>query len=235
MIYLRPANERGNANFGWLNSKHSFSFGSYYDPRHMGFSTLRVINDDSVIGGAGFDTHGHRNMEIISYVLAGAIEHRDSLNNRYVIPAGDVQVMSAGTGITHSEYNHSSDQVLKFLQIWILPNRQNVQPRYEQMSINQLGEVTPLVSEDGAGGTLKIHANARISRIELGADKKLSLSLDGRAGYLHVISGNALLAEHSLSAGDAVGLVEEPVEIQSGSSGLIGLWFDLPAPDFAGS
>jgi redox-sensitive bicupin YhaK (pirin superfamily) len=234
MIYFRPAHERGNANFGWLNSKHSFSFGSYYDPRHMGFSTLRVINDDSVIGGAGFDTHGHRNMEIISYVLEGAIEHRDSLNNRYVIPAGDVQVMSAGTGITHSEYNHLPDQTLKFLQIWIMPNRQNVQPRYEQMSINQLGDLTPLVSENGEGGTLKIHADARISRIELAADKTLSLALEGRAGYLHVIEGGASLAGHSLNAGDGIGVVDEPVEIQASSSGLIGLWFDLPVPDVAG-
>jgi redox-sensitive bicupin YhaK (pirin superfamily) len=137
MIILRPANERGTANFGWLDSKHSFSFGRYYDPEHMGFSALRVINDDSVAPGAGFATHGHRDMEIISYVLQGSIAHKDSEGNVEVLPAGEFQLMSAGSGITHSEYNASQTDPLKFLQIWIQPNTLGSSPGYQQKNFGQ--------------------------------------------------------------------------------------------------
>ena len=157
MIYHRPSYERGSANFGWLDSKHSFSFGNYYDPEHMGVSALRVINDDTVTPGAGFGKHGHRDMEIISYVLDGAIEHKDSQGNQFVVKAGEVQRMSAGTGITHSEFNHSEDDALRFLQIWIIPNEMGIEPEYEQKLIEQNGKMTPLASPDGVDGSLTIH------------------------------------------------------------------------------
>lgn len=132
MLELRPSAQRGNANFGWLQSQHSFSFGSYYDPEQLGFSDLLVINEDQVKPGKGFDTHGHRDMEIFSYVLEGALEHRDSMGTGSVIRPGDVQMMSAGSGIRHSEYNHSREELVHFLQIWIVPNRKGVEPRYQQ-------------------------------------------------------------------------------------------------------
>ena len=146
MNYIRKSDSRGKVNFGWLNSKHSFSFGSYYDPQHMGWSVLRVINDDQVSAAAGFDTHGHRDMEIISYVLEGAIEHKDSMGNQFVLPAGEVQRMSAGSGITHSEYNHSKTDSLRFLQIWIQPKQLGILPSYQQAKIPQDLAMTALVT-----------------------------------------------------------------------------------------
>ncbi|KZZ46584.1 pirin, partial [Thalassolituus sp. HI0120] len=162
-------------NFGWLNSQHSFSFGHYYDPKHMGFSALRVINDDSVAPGAGFDTHGHRDMEIISYVLEGAIEHKDSMGHSYIVPAGDVQRMSAGTGVTHSEFNHSKQHNLRFLQIWIQPNKLGITPGYQQQKIEQRGKLTPLVTPDGSDGSLSIQQDVSLYRVALNRGESLQL------------------------------------------------------------
>ncbi|QFT56323.1 pirin family protein [Microbulbifer sp. THAF38] len=230
MYYFRPSQERGQARFGWLNSKHTFSFGHYYDPKHMGFSALRVINDDTVMPGAGFDTHGHRDMEIISYILQGAIEHKDSEGNRYVVPAGEIQRMSAGTGITHSEYNHSKSDQLKFLQIWIEPNRRGVQPSYEQKSITQHGKLTALVTPGGRDNTLSIHQDASLYRLQLNTGETITLDALERPGYLHVIDGEASVNDKSiLASGDGLGLFKEEIQLQAARDGITALWFDLPA------
>ena len=230
MDYFRPADSRGRASFGWLESQHSFSFGHYYDPRHMGLSVLRVINDDTVIGGAGFDTHGHRDMEIISYVLEGSIEHKDSMGNRFVVPAGEVQRMSAGTGIMHSEYNGSRQDTLKFLQIWILPDRKGLAPDYEQARIAQTDTLTPLVTPDGRAGSLSINQDAFMYRLRLTPGEGHELTLGERVGYLHVVSGSALSGEQRLAAGDGVGLItSKSLSLTALDEPFEALWFDLPA------
>ena len=228
MIYHRPSHERGTANFGWLDSKHSFSFGNYYDPEHMGVSALRVINDDTVTAGAGFGKHGHRDMEIISYVLDGAIEHKDSEGNQFVVNAGEVQRMSAGKGITHSEFNHSQDDALRFLQIWIIPNKMGIEPEYEQKLIEQNGKITPLASPDGVDGSLTIHQDATMYRISLGAGEGISLNTDKRPGYLHVIEGSASANEIEVNQGDGLGVYQETLQLNANENGLTALWFDLP-------
>jgi len=239
MIYHRPAAERGNANFGWLDSHHSFSFGHYYDSQHMGWSVLRVINDDTVDPGAGFGTHGHRDMEIISYVLEGALHHRDSTGRESVLRAGEVQRMTAGSGIRHSEFNHSSSEPVHFLQIWILPNQRNLEPGYEQQAIErqdtaQQGKLTPLVSPDCRGGSLKIHQDMVLSRLQLKADENVELPTSSRAGYLHLISGkmNALIPDHGtivLSKADGLGINGEAGLALKATADSVALWFDLPA------
>ncbi|MCW8090232.1 pirin family protein [Alteromonas sp. ASW11-130] len=228
MIYFRRATERGTANFGWLQSRHSFSFGHYYDPQHMGFSVLRVINDDVVKGGAGFDTHGHKDMEIISYVLKGAIEHKDSEGNAYVVPAGDVQRMSAGTGILHSEFNHSKHDEVRFLQIWIVPNKQGITPSYEQKTVCQTEKLTPLVTADGRKNSLTMQQNASLYRLVLNEGDVISLSAESQWGYLHIIDGETQVGEHNLCAGDAIGVTEGTLDIQAATQ-LTALWFELPA------
>jgi redox-sensitive bicupin YhaK (pirin superfamily) len=227
MYYFRYGNERGCANFGWLNSKHSFSFGHYYDPKHMGFSALRVINDDTVQAGAGFDTHGHRDMEIISYVLEGAIEHKDSMGKQYVVPAGDIQRMSAGTGVTHSEFNHSKSEPLHFLQIWIQPNKKGFAPSYEQKTVVQNGPLTPLITPDGRDGSLSMQQDASIYRLQLKAGEELELDTQKHPGYLHVISGSVDVNHNAFKAGDALGASKEILNI-SAMTNLTALWFDLP-------
>ena len=229
MFYTRPAQQRGRANFGWLDSQHSFSFGHYYDPKHMGFSVLRVINDDKVTGGAGFDTHGHRDMEIISYILEGAIEHEDSMGNRFVVPAGEVQRMSAGSGITHSEYNHSKTDNLRFLQIWIQPNKQGIKPGYEQKQIEQNGAITPLVTQDGRNGSLSMHQDAAIYRIQLNEGESVELDTSKRMGYLHVIEGDLTVNDQApLKDGDALGAYQEALTVRAIGKPATALWFDLP-------
>lgn len=227
MYYFRYENERGRANFGWLDSKHSFSFGHYYDPKHMGLSALRVINDDTVKPGAGFETHGHRDMEIISYVLEGSIEHKDSMGKQYVVPAGDVQRMSAGTGVTHSEFNHSKNKPLRFLQIWVQPNKKGISPSYEQKTIVQKGPLTPLVTPDGRDDTLSMQQDASLYRLQLEAGEKLKLDTLQRPGYLHIISGAADVNNNALKSGDALGASQEKLNI-SAINNLTALWFDLP-------
>jgi len=229
MDYFRAADSRGRANFGWLDSRHTFSFGHYYDPKHMGISALRVINDDQVRGGAGFDTHGHRDMEIISYVLEGALQHKDSTGNQFVIPAGDVQLMSAGRGIRHSEYNASRTDNVHFLQIWIQPNVHGVEPGYQQATIEQDGPLTPLVTPDGRNGTLSIHQDAVLSRLELKAGESIDLQVGTRSGYLHLLKGQALVGEQPMQPGDGVGLVQSTGMQVTALEDIQALWFDLPA------
>jgi redox-sensitive bicupin YhaK (pirin superfamily) len=234
MHYIRKASDRGHANFGWLDSYHSFSFGQYYDPKHMGFSSLCVINDDTVDGGNGFGAHSHDNMEIISYVTKGNIIHKDSMGNHFTIPAGDVQRMSAGTGITHSEFNVSDVDDLKFLQIWIQPNQRNVKPSYEQATVTQESALTLLVSPEGAGDSLSIHADVSIYRLELkgGDDIHLqSLTQDGEARkkYLHIIEGALELDGDVFKPGDGIGIDQaEDIHILA-KQDLVALWFDLPS------
>jgi redox-sensitive bicupin YhaK (pirin superfamily) len=233
MFYYRAADQRGKANFGWLDSRHSFSFGSYYDANHMGVSALRVINDDHVTPGAGFEKHGHRDMEIISYILEGSIEHKDSMGNHFVIPAGEVQIMSAGTGVTHSEFNGSQTEDLKFLQIWISPNKKGIQPSYEQMPIVQTSALTPLVTPDGRDGSLRIQQDASLYRLQLQEGEGYELNVGAQAakhevGYLHVISGSATGDQYTLKPGDGLGMVKEKLSVTAGPEGLIALWFDLP-------
>ncbi len=227
MFYFRPASERGISRFSWLKTHHSFSFGHYYNPDHLGFSALKVINDDKVAPGAGFEQHGHRNMEIISYILEGAIEHKDTLGNHFVVPAGDVQRMTAGTGIMHSEFNHSTSEPLRFLQIWITPNEQNLPPGYEQKSIDQTSPLTPIVTPSGREGSLSIHQDASIYRLQLEADEYWHLASIERPTYLHVIDGSAGSSEYELEKGDGLGLCNESLMIKAKGQGLVALWFDL--------
>lgn len=234
MFYYRAAESRGKANFGWLNSQHTFSFGEYYDGDHMGISTLRVINDDVVAPGAGFGNHGHRDMEIISYILEGSIEHKDSMGNQFTVPAGEVQRMSAGTGIMHSEFNASKTEQLKFLQIWITPNVTGIKPSYEQMPIVQSSTMTALVTPDGRDGSLSMHQDASIHRLKLKAGESYDLITPTeneaeRIGYLHVIEGNSVNVGQGLKAGDGLGIIKDQLSITAGNDGLVALWFDLPA------
>ncbi len=229
MNYLRKANERGHANHGWLNSYHSFSFASYYDPKHMGVSALRVINDDTVAAGEGFGAHGHEDMEIISYVLQGSIEHRDSMGHVSVLKAGEVQRMSAGTGVRHSEYNPSATEPLHFLQIWILPKKKSVKPSYEQKRIEQTSTLTPLVTPDGTNGSLTMNQDAGIYRLELKAAQEFSLKRNDRSGYLHILSGSAQIGESLVAKGDGIGLTSAPeLNLTANAEGLQALWFELP-------
>ena len=228
MTYIRKSESRGKANFGWLQSKHSFSFGNYYDKSHMGVSVLRVINDDMVMPGKGFGDHGHRDMEIISYVLEGALKHEDSSGNKYVVPAGDVQRMSAGRGVMHSEFNASTQEKVKFLQIWIQPNVLGIEPSYEQKAITQKGPLTPLVNPKGENGALSINQDASLSRLILKKNKRFTVNTENRVGYLHIIKGQLLAGDHKLSAGDGFSVEpEQAVELVADST-IEALWFDLP-------
>lgn len=231
MISVRQAQERGRANFGWLDSKHTFSFGSYYDPQHMGFSALRVINDDKVIPGAGFDTHGHRDMEIISYVLSGSIAHKDSEGNVQTLPAGEFQLMSAGKGIYHSEFNASKTEELRFLQIWIEPNSVGGQPGYQQKDFGRDPGLTLIATPDGREGTLQIKQDATLSQLVLGPSESLSLAVkNGRKVYVHQISGTLTLDGITLQPGDGAKVVDQ-TKLELGNLGggdVTALVFDLP-------
>ncbi|QWE15167.1 pirin family protein [Polynucleobacter sp. AP-Sving-400A-A2] len=208
MLTLRKAQDRGYADHGWLKSFHSFSFAGYHDPRFMGWGNLRVINEDKVAAGMGFGKHGHRNMEIISYVLSGQLAHEDSMGNIKGIPPGDVQRMSAGTGVTHSEFNHAKDQTTHFLQIWIEPNVMEIPPSYEQKSIPPSAKQNKLcliASPDGSGNAIKIHADARIyvGLFDGHHSQKLDLDLQRKA-YVHLIRGSLHVNDILLSSGDAL-------------------------------
>ncbi|NII09732.1 pirin family protein [Oleiagrimonas sp. C23AA] len=232
MLTLRHHQARGHADHGWLDSWHSFSFASYRDPEHMGFGALRVINEDRVQPGKGFATHSHQNMEIISYVLEGELAHRDSMGNSSTIRPGDVQRMSAGSGVTHSEYNPSQTQLSHFLQIWILPAEQEVAPSYEQTHVvaaDKRDQLRLLVSGDGAEGSLRIHQDARLyaGLLDGAADTRLPLA-SGRLGYVHVARGRAKVNDQWLDTGDALKLTDEPaVTIEAGEQAEV-LVFDLP-------
>jgi quercetin 2,3-dioxygenase len=213
MIFHRKASERGHADFGWLDSHHSFSFGQYYDPSHMGFGALRVINDDRVAGGGGFDTHGHKDMEILSYVLEGGLAHRDSLGSGSVIRPGDVQLMSAGTGVRHSEFNASQHDPVHFLQIWIIPEKQGLEPSYAEQHFPEAqrrNRLRLIASADGRDGSLKIRQDAAIHASVLEAGASLSHSLKpGRRYWLQVAAGALAVNGHALVEGDGLALVKE--------------------------
>jgi redox-sensitive bicupin YhaK (pirin superfamily) len=206
MITLRPSYERGHTKLSWLDSAHTFSFNNYYDPRHMGFRQLRVINDDRVKPGAGFGTHSHRDMEIITYVLEGALEHRDSTGNGSVIRPGDVQRMSAGTGISHSEYNHSHTAPVHFLQIWISPERQGIEPGYEQRSYTAeelRGQWRLIAARDGREGAVTIHQDVDVLVARLEPGERVTYRLQaGRHAWVQVASGGVTLNGVALKVGD---------------------------------
>jgi len=211
-IQLRPAGERGVAEFGWLSSRHSFSFGSYYDPRYMGFRSLRVINDDRVAPGQGFGTHPHRDMEIISIVVEGALQHRDSMGNGSVIRPGDVQRMTAGTGVTHSEFNPSPSDEVRFLQIWIEPEAANLEPSYEQRAFDVEGDRNRWVlvaSRDGRDGSLTVHQNVELFRAVVDRDTTLELpAAAGRHLWIQVVSGTVEIGGRTLTEGDGAAASE---------------------------
>lgn len=213
MIKLRKATERGHADHGWLDSHHTFSFADYYDAAHMGFRALRVINEDRVAPGKGFGSHSHRDMEIISYVLEGALEHKDSMGTGEVIRPGDVQRMSAGTGVTHSEFNASKRDPVHFLQIWIMPDQRGIAPSYEQKTFTEadkLGRLRLVASPDGRDGSVTIHANATLSAGLFGKGQTVEQPLaPGRHAWVHVVRGTARINGIEASAGDAVALSEE--------------------------
>jgi redox-sensitive bicupin YhaK (pirin superfamily) len=231
MLTVRPSEARGRANFGWLDSRHSFSFGQYFDPAHMGFRDLRVINEDRVSPEGGFPPHSHRDMEIISYVLEGALEHKDSLGNGAAIRPGEVQRMSAGSGITHSEYNPSKDAPVHFLQIWILPESKNVAPGYEQRSYSSAerqGRLKLVGSRDGREGSVTIHQDVALYAGLLGKGDRVKHALaPGRHAWLQLVRGAVSANGQSLRAGDGAGISEESkVEIVADEPAEI-LLFDL--------
>ena len=232
MIEIRKADDRGIANFGWLDSRHSFSFGSYYDPRHTGFGPLLVINDDRVQPARGFGTHGHRDMEIISYVLEGELAHKDSMGNGSVLRYGDVQRMSAGTGVMHSEFNNSPSQQVHFLQIWIEPSVQGIAPGYEEKHFDvasKRGRLRLVASPDGSEGSVTIHQDARMYASLLNGDDTVSHPLAaGRRAYLHLIRGTLEVNGTRLQAGDAAKLEGEASVQVSKAEAAEFLLFDLP-------
>ncbi|HEX4524281.1 MAG TPA: pirin family protein [Casimicrobiaceae bacterium] len=233
MITVRHANERGVANFGWLDSRHTFSFGEYYDRAQMGYGPLRVINEDRVSPGQGFGTHGHKDMEIISYVLEGALEHKDSIGTGSVIRPGEVQVMSAGTGIRHSEFNHSKTEPVHFLQIWVMPNRQGIAPRYEQKTFadaEKRGNLRLIGSSDGRDGSVVIHQDVALFAALLNAGENVTHALaTGRKGWIQVIRGAVALNGHDLVAGDGAAVAGEPhLSVTAKADNTEILAFDLP-------
>jgi len=233
MLTIRKSADRGYADHGWLKSFHSFSFAGYYDPKHMGWGNLRVINEDRITPGAGFGTHGHRDMEIISYVMAGELAHKDSMGNVKGIPPGDVQRMSAGTGVQHSEFNHAPDATTHFLQIWIEPNVTGIAPGYEQKTFaaaEKQGALKLVASPDGADGSVLIHADARMYSGLFDGEQMASLTLaPNRKGYVQLVKGEVAVNGTELAAGDAALLDgESQLTLTHGKDAEV-LVFDLKA------
>jgi redox-sensitive bicupin YhaK (pirin superfamily) len=230
MITIRAASERGHTDIGWLDSKHTFSFGDYYDPEHVGFRALRVINDDRVAAGQGFGTHPHRDMEIVSYVLEGELAHGDTMGTKSIIKPGEVQRMSAGTGVLHSEFNASKDQPVHFLQIWLLPSSRGIQPSYEQKTIDPAsvrGKLRLIASPQGGDGAITVHQDARIYAGRFGAGEKDSLTLPaGRHAWVHVARGKVTVNGKTLGEGDGAALTDERAVEIGGGDGEV-LVFDL--------
>jgi len=231
MLQLRKSQDRGYADHGWLKSFHSFSFAGYHDPKFMGWGNLRVINEDRVAPGMGFGKHSHRNMEIISYVLTGELAHEDSMSNIKGIPPGDVQRMSAGSGVTHSEFNHAKDQTTHFLQIWIEPNVMEIEPGYEQKTIpaaDKLGRLRLVASPEGIDGSVKIHADAKIYAGKFDGAQAQSLNIDAsRKAYVHLIQGSLIVNGQQLHSGDALLIENESsLQISDGKDAEV-LFFDL--------
>ena len=232
MITKRAAKERGQANFGWLDSRHSFSFGSYFDPAHMGFGPLRVINEDRVKPGAGFDTHGHQDMEIISYVLEGALEHKDSIGTGSIIRPGEVQRMSAGTGIRHSEFNASRKEPVHFLQIWVIPARRGLKPSYEQKAfpLDETGRLHLVASPEGRDGSLTLHQDVDLLAGRLAAGDRLTHALkEGRVGWLQIVEGEVDLNGTRLEPGDGAAIAAVPELKLAANSKAEVLLFDMAA------
>lgn len=232
MLNVRKSNERGGANFGWLDSKHTFSFGHYHDPKHMGFGPLRVINEDKVQPGRGFDSHGHRDMEIISYVLDGALEHKDSMGNGSVLRYGDVQIMSAGSGVVHSEYNHSKTEGVHFLQIWVMPNEGGAEPRYEEKhfdAADKTGKLRLIASNDGREGSVSMRQDASLYATILDGEDRVEHALGaGRQAYVHVVRGQVTVNGVVLDGGDALKVTGEQAVTLAQAAGAEVLLFDLP-------
>jgi len=229
MIDIRRSSERGPADHGWLQSRHSFSFAAYYDPEHMGVSALRVINDDRVSPGCGFATHSHQDMEIISYVKKGAIEHKDSMGHVETLPAGEFQLMSAGSGVTHSEYNPSTTEPLELLQIWIEPDVTGIDPGYQQKRFETRQGLQLIASPDAREASLLMHQDACLYQLRLHADQSVSYSLEpGRTVYVHIISGAISVDGERLNEGDGATLQADAVLEFTGRGDSEALVFDLP-------
>ena len=232
MLEVRKAGERGHADHGWLRSFHSFSFADYYDPRHTGFGPLLVINEDRVQPGKGFGTHGHRDMEIVSYVLEGALEHKDSIGNGSVIRPGDVQRMSAGTGVRHSEFNPSPQELVHFLQIWIEPDVRGIPPGYEEKHFDaaaKRGRLRLVASPDGRDGSVKIHQDAYLYATLLDGEERVAHSVaPGRKSYVHVARGKVTANGRPLGAGDALKATDVGEIVLEHGVGAEVLLFDLP-------
>lgn len=233
MIQIRRSSARGHADHGWLQSFHTFSFAEYLDPAWMGWGNLRVINEDRIAPGTGFGTHGHRDMEIISYVLEGELAHKDSMGNVKGIPPGDVQRMSAGTGVRHSEFNHAPNAVTHFLQIWIEPGVRGIEPGYEQKTFSRAdkrGRLCLVASPDGSGGSVSMHADARMYAGLFQGDEAATLALDpGRKTFVHVVKGGLTVNGHVLQGGDAMAIAQESVLSLSDGQDAEVLVFDLTA------
>jgi redox-sensitive bicupin YhaK (pirin superfamily) len=233
MITLRKSFDRGHADHGWLKSFHSFSFADYYDPNHMGFGNLRVINEDRIAPGTGFGTHSHRDMEIVSYVLEGALAHKDNMGNGTSIVPGDVQRMSAGRGVMHSEFNHAPSETTHFLQIWIQPNVQGIPPSYEQIHFDDAAKRAKLrlvASSDARDGSLKLNADAAMYAGLFDGDESAKLKIDpARKAYVHVVRGKVSVNGQALSAGDAAQLSNEPSVVIDGGDKAEVIVFDLAA------
>ena len=232
MITIRRSGDRGRANYGWLDSRHTFSFADYHDSNHMGFGVLRVINEDTIAPATGFDTHGHREMEIVSYAISGQIEHADSMGNKTVIKAGEVQRMSAGTGVMHSEYNHSHDKPAHFLQIWILPENKGVIPSYSQKDFSShlaTGEMILVASKDGRENSVTINQDMALFALksEKVGEKKQSLN-ENRKGWVQVVNGKLKLNDLYLGPGDGAAIESENEVMFNWTAGSEFLFFDLP-------
>ncbi|MFB2761162.1 pirin family protein [Shewanella xiamenensis] len=230
MIRIRKAQDRGQADLGWLKSQHTFSFASYYDPQHMGVSSLRVINDDRVAPGAGFETHGHKDMEIISYVISGTIAHKDSFGNIKTLPAGEFQLMSAGKGIYHSEFNASNTEPLHFLQIWIQPDTLGIDAGYQQKAFEQTSALTAVVTPTGENGTLKVQQDATLYRLMLAPQEQVHMPQlkPQRQLYVQLVEGTLKVNDQVLTPGDGVHITaEEVVRFSATDSPVTALVFDL--------
>ena len=227
MITIRKSEDRGHADHGWLNARHSFSFADYYDPRWMGYRSLRVINDDTVAGGGGFGMHPHRDMEIVTYILSGALQHRDSLGNTAVMRAGDVQRISAGTGVQHSEFNHSSSEPVHLLQIWIMPDAKGVAPAYAEKSFAAVTDHALIASKSGRDGSIPIHQDADILLYKLtkGGSAKHELA-NLRHAWVQIATGSVTVNGHSLKAGDAAAISGEGIALRGDEMSQV-LLFDL--------
>ncbi|MDC6116966.1 pirin family protein [Serratia rubidaea] len=229
MIYLHKAKDRGHANHGWLDSWHTFSFANYYDPNFMGFSALRVINEDRIDGGQGFGTHPHKDMEILTYVLDGTVEHQDSMGNKEQIQAGEFQIMSAGTGVRHSEYNANSDKLLHLYQIWIIPDTNGLPPRYEQRMFDAPQGRQLVLSPDAREGSLKVFQDMTLSRWALNKDEQAEYTIEaGRRVWVQVVRGSITINDNRAGTSDALAIWDEAALSLHADEDSEILLFDLP-------